>query len=195
MIPRITAWAQLGAVVGAVVAVDQVTKAGAVASLALGESVNVFYGLDLTHVRNTGVAFGALAGGGALVVGLVGLAIALLVGYFALRATLPGLWLPVGLLLGGAFGNLVDRAREGTVIDFIDPIAWPAFNVADICVVVGVLGLFYVTEGSKGRQAARDRAGARAGPATRSSPRSPATETPPSSAGPGGRSEAGNPPR
>ncbi|HEV2076035.1 MAG TPA: signal peptidase II [Thermoleophilaceae bacterium] len=194
MTPRITAWARLGAVVGAVVALDQVTKAGAVASLALGESVNVFYGLDLTHVRNTGVAFGALAGGGALVLGLVGLAIALLVAYFSLRATLPGLWLPVGLLLGGALGNLVDRAREGTVIDFIDPIAWPAFNVADICVVVGVLGLFYVTEGPNNRQATPGRAGARPERATRS-PHSPAAETPPGSIGSGGRSEPDNPSR
>ena len=43
------------------------------------------------------------------------------------------------MLLGGALGNLADRAREGAVIDFIDPVAWPAFNVADSCIVVGVL--------------------------------------------------------
>ena len=52
---------------------------------------------------------------------------------------MPLLWLPVGLLLGGALGNLADRAREGAVIDFIDPVAWPAFNLADACIVVGVL--------------------------------------------------------
>ena len=46
---------------------------------------------------------------------------------------MPLLWLPVGLLLGGALGNLADRAREGAVIDFIDPVAWPAFNLADAC--------------------------------------------------------------
>ena len=45
------------------------------------------------------------------------------------------------MLLGGALGNLADRAREGAVIDFIDPVAWPAFNVADSCIVVGVLVL------------------------------------------------------
>ena len=50
------------------------------------------------------------------------------------------LWLPVGLLLGGALGNLADRAREGAVIDFIDPIAWPAFNLADAMIVVGRAG-------------------------------------------------------
>ena len=53
---------------------------------------------------------------------------------------MPWLWLPVGLLLGGALGNLVDRAREGAVIDLIDPVAWPAFNIADACIVVGRRG-------------------------------------------------------
>jgi signal peptidase II len=54
----------------------------------------------------------------------------------------------VGLLLGGALGNLADRARMGSVTDFIDPRLWPAFNVADTCVVVGVLILLWVIEGS-----------------------------------------------
>ena len=61
------------------------------------------------------------------------------------------LWLPVGMLLGGALGNLADRAREGAVIDFIDPIAWPAFNVADSCIVVGVLLLLWLVEGGQRR--------------------------------------------
>lgn len=140
-------------------ALDQATKALAVSSLARGESVNVFFGIDLTHVRNTGVAFGALAGGGALVLVLVGCALAALAAYFARHAGTPGIWIPVGLIVGGALGNLADRAREGTVIDFIDPIAWPAFNLADIAVVVGVLGLFYVSEG-QGRRDRRARASA-----------------------------------
>jgi signal peptidase II len=149
----------LAAVTGGVVALDQVTKAVAVGSLVRGESVNVFYGIDLTHVRNTGVAFGALAGGGPVVLVLVACALAVLVAYFARHARIPGMWVPAGLILGGALGNLADRAREGTVIDFIDPIAWPAFNVADIAVVVGVLGLFYVAEGPRDRRG-RARAGA-----------------------------------
>ena len=62
---------------------------------------------------------------------------------------MPLLWLPVGLILGGALGNLADRAREGAVIDFIDPIAWPAFNMADVAIVVGVLGLLYVVEAQR----------------------------------------------
>ena len=55
----------------------------------------------------------------------------------------------MGAIAGGAIGNLADRARAGAVVDFIDPIAWPAFNIADICIVVGVLGLVYLMEGKQ----------------------------------------------
>ena len=139
------------ATAGLVVAVDQATKQLAVANIDRGEKVNVFIGLDLTNTRNTGVAFGALEGGGLVVAILIGLSLALLVGYFVVNRDMPWLWLPVGLLLGGALGNLADRAREGAVIDFIDPVAWPAFNVADACIVVGVLSLLWVVEGSSKR--------------------------------------------
>lgn len=145
------AWARLAAVVAVVVALDQATKAIAVASLARGQSVNVFYGLDLTNVRNTGVAFGALSGGGALVHVLVGCALVLLLALFWRRSRTPWIWLPVGCTVGGALGNLADRSRQGNVVDFIDPLAWPAFNLADIAVVLGVLGLFYVLEGPPAR--------------------------------------------
>ena len=155
----VLAWARLGAVVAAVVAVDQVTKAIAVAALVRGQSVDVFYGLELTHVRNTGVAFGALSDGGSLVTVLVLAALAGLLAFFATHIAVRLLWLPVGLVVGGAVGNLADRAREGTVIDFLDPIAWPAFNLADTAVVVGVLGLFYVMDGSRGGPLARRRRG------------------------------------
>ena len=141
-----TALARAVAVVGLTVAADQVTKAIAVASLERGEQVNVFLGLDMTYVRNEGVAFGALSGGGAVLVTVIALAMAALVVFFALNTTVRLLWLPVGLILGGALGNLADRARDGAVIDFIDPIAWPAFNLADTAIVIGVLGLLYVAE-------------------------------------------------
>ena len=61
----------------------------------------------------------------------------------------------MGLLLGGALGNLADRAREGAVIDFIDPVAWPAFNVADACIVVGVFAAA-VGGGGEAETAARE---------------------------------------
>jgi signal peptidase II len=133
----------------AVAALDQGTKQAVVHSLARGQSNNVFLGLDLTNARNTGVAFGALQGGGIVVGVLIGLSLTALLVYFALNAATPWLWLAVGLILGGAVGNLVDRIRIGAVIDFIDPVAWPAFNLADASIVIGVLVLLYVIEGAR----------------------------------------------
>jgi signal peptidase II len=143
--------ARAAATCGLVVALDQATKQLVDTRIARGDSVNVFFGLDITNTRNTGVAFGALKGGGLVVAILIGVSLALLIGYFVANRDMPWLWLPVGLLLGGALGNLADRARSGAVIDFIDPVAWPAFNVADACIVVGVLGLLWVVEGSSNR--------------------------------------------
>jgi signal peptidase II len=139
------------ATAGVVVAIDQATKQLAVANIDRGDQTNIFFGLDLTNTRNSGVAFGAFAGGGLVVAILIGISLALLVGYFALHRNMPLLWLPVGLLLGGALGNLADRARAGAVIDFIDPIGWPAFNLADTCIVVGVFLLLWTVEGSPKR--------------------------------------------
>jgi signal peptidase II len=153
--PRLAGVARAIATAAVVVAVDQATKQAAVSSLARGERTNVFFGLDLSNTRNKGVAFGALEGGGLIIAVLIGVALALVLGYFALNAGRPLLWLPVGLLLGGALGNLADRAREGAVIDFIDPIAWPAFNLADVSIVVGVAGLLYLLEVGREDRAAR----------------------------------------
>jgi signal peptidase II len=142
-------WRRALIVAGLVMVADQLTKSIVRGSLLPGERRTVLSGiLDLTNTRNKGVAFGALAGGGAVVAALIGLALGALVVYFVLRADTPHLWLPVGLLLGGALGNLADRARMGSVTDFIDPRLWPAFNVADSCVVCGVLILLWVIEGS-----------------------------------------------
>ena len=135
------------ATAGLVVAVDQVTKQLVDSDIERGDEVNVFFGLDLTNTRNTGVAFGALEGAGLIVAILIGLSLTLLAVYYLVNRDMPLLWLPVGLLLGGALGNLADRAREGAVIDFIDPVAWPAFNLADACIVVGVFLLLWVVEG------------------------------------------------
>ena len=140
------------ATAGLVVAVDQATKRLVDSSIDRGDSVEVFFGLDLTNTRNTGVAFGALEGAGLIVAILIGLSLVLLIGYFVVNRDMPWLWLPVGLLLGGAVGNLIDRAVEGAVIDWIDPVAWPAFNVADACIVVGVATLLWVVEGRPRRK-------------------------------------------
>lgn len=138
----------LAAIVGlAVAGLDQATKALALAWLTPGETVDVFFGIELNLVRNTGIAFGALAGAGdGLIVAVTVVAVVALVGFFAARVTRPMLWLPVGMVLGGAAGNLIDRGRTGAVVDFIDPTFWPAFNLADTAIVLGVLGVLYVGE-------------------------------------------------
>ena len=110
--------------------------------VAPGHPGQFIFGIDLTNVRNSGVAFGLFGGGGRpgrdrLTVA----AIALLFVYFAVHATAPGLWLVVGLVVGGALGNLADRVRIGAAIDFIDPPLWPAFNLADVAIVAGVAWL------------------------------------------------------
>lgn len=139
------------AVAGIVVAVDQSTKAAVVAELALGERVDLALGVDLAHVTNRGIAFGLLDDGQGLVVAVTAATVALVLAWFATAATRPGLWLGIGLLVGGALGNLADRAREDAVTDFIDPPLWPAFNVADIAITAGVvaivLGAFAPTAG------------------------------------------------
>ena len=147
MDPRLAGMARAVATAAVVVVLDQASKQIAVNSLSRGERTNVFFGLDLTNTRNQGVAFGALEGGGLIVALLIGLALALVIGYFAMNAGRAWLWLPVGMLVGGALGNLADRAREGAVVDFIDPMAWPAFNFADASIVIGVLALLYLLEG------------------------------------------------
>ncbi len=143
----VEAWARAGTTVAVVFLLDQTVKQLAVASLERGVPEAVFFGVDLNLVRNTGVAFGAFANTGALVMVVTAVALVVLLGYFARHASRRGLWLPVGMLLGGALGNLADRVREGSVIDYIDPWLWPAFNVGDACIVLGVLGLLYVVEG------------------------------------------------
>ena len=149
------AWARAALVAAAVLALDQGTKALVRGGLALGEEDAVLPAIKLVHTRNSGVAFGTFAGGGTLVSALVLVALLALVLYFATHATKPLIWLPTGMLLGGAVGNIIDRVRDGAVTDFVKLPAWPAFNVADASITLGVLLLFVVVERSE-RAAARD---------------------------------------
>jgi len=142
----VAGWARVAATTGVVVAADQGLKQLAIASVEPGRSRNVFFGIDLTNTRNTGVAFGAFPEAGTIVALLIAVALIGLLAFFATHASLPWLWLPTGMLLGGALGNLADRARDGAVIDYIDPSFWPAFNLADASIVVAVLGLLYIAE-------------------------------------------------
>ena len=139
-------WARAGLVLGAVLVADQLTKAIVNDTVRRGEEDPIFPALKLVNVRNEGVAFGIDAGGQTLVIVLIALALLALVLYFARHTSKPYMWLPVGLLLGGALGNIIDRLREGAVVDFLKLPAWPAFNLADVAITIGVLSLIYVLE-------------------------------------------------
>jgi signal peptidase II len=135
----------------AVLAADQASKAAVRASVGRGESIDLIPGLELVNTRNRGIAFGLLSGGGTLVAVVAAAALIALIAFFLTHRERRLAWLPTGLLVGGAAGNLLDRAREGSVTDFIDPVAWPAFNLADAAITIGVLALLYVLEGPPAR--------------------------------------------
>jgi signal peptidase II len=130
-----------------VVAADQLSKAAVRASILPGETRGVLPGVQLVNTRNQGVAFGFLPGHHAAVTALVGIALLVLLVYFARNLDKPLIWLPTGMLLGGALGNILDRLRAGSVTDFIKfPLGWPPFNLADASITVGVLMLLFVIE-------------------------------------------------
>jgi signal peptidase II len=130
----------------AVVVADQVTKAIVRAQIKPTETVDLILGGKLIRTHNTGVAFSLFSGGGPVVVIIAILALGALLAFFLTHLERPLVWLPTGLLLGGAAGNLIDRLRDGAVTDFIKFPHWPAFNVADICITFGVISLVFVLE-------------------------------------------------
>ena len=138
---------------GAVVALDQGTKAIATSLVDRGDRVEVLPFLAFENVRNKGVAFGL---GGDISAVLIGATIVLLVGLLVFLAFRGGggwlVWLPAALLLGGALGNLADRVRDGAVTDFIDLPLWPTFNLADVAITTGVLLLLLDVERSESRR-------------------------------------------
>jgi signal peptidase II len=132
-------WAALLVVCAAAVAADQLTKALVVRELPLGDEVAVVGPLTLHHVENTGIAFGLLAGAAGIVAALTSVAIAWMLYLFARSgARHPVFPVGLGLVIGGAVSNLADRVRLGHVTDFLDVGFWPAFNLADTFIVVGV---------------------------------------------------------
>ena len=133
-------------VAAAVIFFDQVSKALVRADIDRFDEVQLILGIKLIHTRNTGVAFSMLSGGGPIVVIVALVALSALLIFFFTHLSRPLVWLPTGLLLGGAAGNLIDRVRVGAVTDFIKLPHWPAFNVADICVTLGVISLLWVLE-------------------------------------------------
>lgn len=132
-----------------VVVADQLSKIGIMSGLATGASFPATGLFRLTHVRNTGAAFGLFQDQSfsLTIVGLIGIVVLLLfvffftrrLAFFDNRLGKPAL----GLILGGIVGNLIDRLRLGYVTDFIDIGIWPVFNLADSSITVGVILLAY----------------------------------------------------
>jgi signal peptidase II len=144
------AWVSAGAVLVLVVGLDQLTKHLVRNDIVAGEEKRFLPGVELVNTRNHGVAFGFLPGSHAGVTILIGLAVLVLLVYFARHARNRMIWLPTGMLIGGALGNIIDRANEGAVTDFVKlPLGWPPFNLADASITIGILILFLVIDHSR----------------------------------------------
>lgn len=136
-------------VIASIVASDQLSKLWIRTNLAIGESLPLIGRLSLIHISNTGSAFGLLANQTFLII-VISIAALLFILLF-LRYLSPATTLSIvaiGLLMGGALGNLIDRIHFGSVTDFIyfrlwGNFHWPAFNIADTSIVVGVCLLIY----------------------------------------------------
>jgi signal peptidase II len=138
------AWSFAGILCGLVFAADQVAKAAIEANLVLGEDVELWGPVGLTLSHNRGVAFGLAGGAGAGLILVTLAALGVIVYLFARSPTKPGMWAAVGLVAGGALGNLADRIASDAVTDYIDIGSWPPFNVADIAITCGVLLLVFL---------------------------------------------------
>lgn len=133
-------WTALAAVGSAAVAADQFTKSLATRALELGDPIDILPFFSLERIRNTGIAFGQLAGQKELVTVLTLAALTWMIVFFARSgARSPLIPVAIGLLMGGASSNLADRLRAGSVTDFLHIHGWPVFNLADCFIVAGVV--------------------------------------------------------
>lgn len=151
------AWVRAVLVLAVVAFADQLSKAVVRGSIVPGEAINVLPGLQLVNASNHGVSFGLLTGDSLAVGILIGISLVALIGFFARNRAKPLIWLPTGMVLGGAFSNQFDRVRDGSVTDFIKlPLGWPPFNLADSAITIGVVILVLVIESDhRNRVAAR----------------------------------------
>src|SRR5947199_7386253 len=135
-------WLALAAIAFAAVAADQLTKYIVTSRLALDDGMHVVGPFWIHHVRNSGIAFGLFSQATAVVIILTGAALVWMLAFFARSgARHPVLPVALGLVIGGSLSNLLDRVRLGYVTDFLDFRWWPAFNLADSFIVIGVLVL------------------------------------------------------
>ena len=138
-----TQWVILLLVAGAAVIADQLTKQVVGRTLGLGESVDIVGPFTIHHVQNSGIAFGLFGSRTSIVIVVTAIAVGAMLIFFARSGRRhPVLPVALGLVLGGSIANLVVRVRVGYVTDFLDLVAWPAFNLADTFIVVGVTILF-----------------------------------------------------
>jgi signal peptidase II len=144
------AWLLALIVAACVVGLDQLSKQAVRHSIVAGEEHRLLPGVQLVDTRNHGVAFGFLPGSHVAVTVLIAVALLALLVYFALHVGKRMMWLPTGMLVGGALGNIFDRVREGSVTDFIKlPLGWPPFNLADASITLGILILFVLIDSSR----------------------------------------------
>jgi signal peptidase II len=135
-------WVSLAAVAFSALAADQLTKAIVTSRLDLFDQVHVVGSFSIHHVTNSGIAFGFFSSATPIVILLTSLAVAWMLYFFARSGSRhPILPVALGLVIGGSVSNLVDRVRLGHVTDFLDLRYWPAFNLADTFIVVGVAAL------------------------------------------------------
>ena len=136
---RPTHWVSLAAIVLAALAADQLTKQIVTGHLQLDQGHHIVGPFWIHHVQNSGIAFGLFSSATAAVIVLTGVAVAWMLLFFARSGTRhPVLPVALGLVIGGSLSNLLDRVRLGYVTDFLDLRYWPAFNLADSFIVIGV---------------------------------------------------------
>jgi signal peptidase II len=152
-------WLRAALVIVIVIVLDQLTTHAVERSIVPGEEKKFLPGIELVNTRNHGVAFGFLPGNHVAVTILISLALLALLVYFALHARQRLMWLPTGMLIGGALGNILDRVRHGSVTDFIKlPLGWPPFNLADTSITVGIVILFLLVDRARhAERAAQER--------------------------------------
>jgi signal peptidase II len=140
-------WLRAALVLVVVVVVDRLSKHWVEHSIVPGEERRFLPGVQFVYTHNHGVAFGFLPGNHIAVTILIAVAIVALLAYFALHIARPLIWLPTGMIAGGALGNVLDRLRFGSVTDFIKlPLGWPPFNLADASITLGIVILFVLVD-------------------------------------------------
>jgi len=136
-------WVALTVIAGTAIAADQLTKAIVSTRLPIGDTAAAIGPFSIHHVQNTGIAFGLFANSTTAVIALTAVAVGAMLVFFSRTAQRhPLVPVSLGLVIGGSIANLLDRVRLGHVTDFLDFAYWPAFNLADTFIVVGVGLLF-----------------------------------------------------